>query len=333
MAKKAGRPKIAACNIVTGSPVAGIILYRLDFWTPRIEKNGRLWLAKPHEELVFETGLTPKQIKTGLLKLKELGFIKTERHLFNGRNVLHILVTEQGKIAIRDAMGEAENSGKGTLQNNPDGTVPIGPKGTVPIVPSGTIHIHGVQQGVLQGVHHGVSGVLTNAGDSEGTSPEKESDMATVKDVLSSGLSKRKPKGLSSLPYAWALEVADVTQGFVPPLTVGERKSLSSFASMIAPHDAEVVMRFAIRNWSTFVETARKEEGAFPLPEKPKVWFLAKYAATAVNMWLKSKNAPKKQEAKTVKKIQAAVQLIAPAQEEEKADMPSLSDILGDEEV
>lgn len=121
MAKKRERPHLARCIRVAGSMAAGHVMYRLMFWKPTREINGRMWFAKSIAELVYETGLTHKQVKTALSKLRKMGFIKTEQHLFHGRNVNHILVTAEFQKAMEADAGESlegllESSHEGLLE-------------------------------------------------------------------------------------------------------------------------------------------------------------------------------------------------------------------------
>ena len=92
-AKRKKTPKLRPCMQATGSPALQIVLYRIAYWEPDQECDGKLWIAKPQDELGWETGLSPEQIQGALTKLRALGLIETRQH-FQGLNVLHIHVTD-----------------------------------------------------------------------------------------------------------------------------------------------------------------------------------------------------------------------------------------------
>lgn len=117
--KRAERPHLARCVLMTGSLPAGILMYRLMVWKPTRQIGGRWWFAKSHDELQFETGLTLKQIRSALSLLREKDYIKTSQHIFQGRNLNHYLVTE---AFVQEF--------KKMAQEGPYGTTGVGPTGT-----------------------------------------------------------------------------------------------------------------------------------------------------------------------------------------------------------
>ena len=122
-AKKTTVPLIGCCiEAAGGSAPAGVVLYRIVFWTPGLEYDGKLWIAKSHAELRLETRLTPDQIRDALAKLRSLGLIETSRHHFAGRNVLHIHVTEACEAKL-EQVAEADPKQAVCPDSEPD---PIG---------------------------------------------------------------------------------------------------------------------------------------------------------------------------------------------------------------
>ncbi|CAA2141452.1 hypothetical protein [Hyphomicrobium sp. ghe19] len=126
--KKIKRPHMARCLLLAeGSFPAAHILYRLMVWPPKVEHNGRKWIAKSYEELQWETGLSKKQVRTGIAAPIKLGFVDTERHMFAGRNVNHFLLTPKFWKAFEDAaVGDQE----GTFEDAPEGTFGDAQEGT-----------------------------------------------------------------------------------------------------------------------------------------------------------------------------------------------------------
>lgn len=121
MSKPKQRPHLARCVLLTRNLPAAHVLYRLMFWKPTRVINGRKWIAKTHDELMFETALTLKQVKTGVAMLRKLGFIQTEQHQFYGRSVNHYLVTETFLKQVKE-VGEQPSTGPvGEAQTGPPG--------------------------------------------------------------------------------------------------------------------------------------------------------------------------------------------------------------------
>lgn len=105
MAKKKERfkPAMARCLKLCGGNIpAALVMYRLIFWKASIEHNGRKWIAKSHEDLIWETELSMGQVKTAVSYLRSQGWIDIERHLFAGRNLNHYLVTAKFRKAFEE---------------------------------------------------------------------------------------------------------------------------------------------------------------------------------------------------------------------------------------
>ena len=92
---------------ITGSVPAGILLAQILYWFRpdkkglvklRVKRNGRLLLAKSTKEWVEETGLTPKQVRSAMARLVDLGFVETKRHRFAGKVVVHVFLKEQAVL-------------------------------------------------------------------------------------------------------------------------------------------------------------------------------------------------------------------------------------------
>jgi hypothetical protein len=78
---------IARCITLAGSLPAGVLLYRIAWWNaqPKVEFGREFWIVHSHARWGLDTGLTPKQLKDAFAKLKKLGLIKTEKHLWEDR--------------------------------------------------------------------------------------------------------------------------------------------------------------------------------------------------------------------------------------------------------
>ncbi len=113
----------------------------------------------------------------------------------------------------------------------------------------------------------------------------------TVAEVLSEAQSKPQsaavPGKASSLEPVWRDAYALAFACFVPSLTVKERAQLKHFAKQCPGNAPPVaVLRFVVAHWAVFVGAAAADAGAYSLPGKPSVGFLAKHLGVAVNLWL-----------------------------------------------
>ena len=336
MAKKqAQRPIIGRCVEITGSPVAGIVLYRLIFWKPTRKHGGRLWIAKTHAELAFETGLTPKQVKTGLARLRELGLIQTSQHLFQGRNVGHVLVTGKCAEQLQGASGVVPD---GTTQEGPDGTGQGGPQGTAQAGPQGTASYTSYMQGESQGESQGYCGQSPARGTK--VSGKDSGEMAkiprstSVKDVILAhsspakiGTRLHKPDSFKALELAWKSTVSEEYDKFVPPLTQKQVGQLKLFRGKCPAGRAEQVMKHAVRHWIEFVKQVETEVGIKATPAEPNLDFLLKHAGVAVNLAASPKHPPEvTQEASVVIPAVQSVQLISESVDDEAPQ--TLEDLL-----
>jgi DNA-binding Lrp family transcriptional regulator len=76
-----------------------LVLSQLCYWSSsnqhgrcrmRVYRNGFHWMAKTIEELAEEIGLRPRQVRTALSSLAEVGIVIKDHFIFNGRRMLHL---------------------------------------------------------------------------------------------------------------------------------------------------------------------------------------------------------------------------------------------------
>jgi len=95
---------IAKCRQATGSGDTALLLLRIGFWMPKatIKFGGRLLIAKSNANWCEETGLSPKQCKTAMARLRQLQMVITERHIdcASSRNITHLRLTEYGRRVV-----------------------------------------------------------------------------------------------------------------------------------------------------------------------------------------------------------------------------------------
>lgn len=322
------RPYIGRCVLVAGSPAAGIVLYRLNFWKPTREINGRLWVAKSRAELMYETGLSEQQVKDALAKLRKDGLIQTSQHLFHGKNVMHVLITAKGSEVLKDPTGVVSNDPAQVVSGEP-----------AQAVSTDATSYTSYMQGESQGEHTGSSEQTLASAPSE---PMKETDKVnpeskpkSVKDVILGQSARKvlhKPDSAKSLEFLWKSLVSEVTGGYVS-VTQKQLGQLKHFMGKCPPGTSQDVLEFAVRNWIDFVKEAEVMAGLKSTPASPNLDFLLKHADVAVTLRAAAKAVPPtpKQEATKGVPCPQPLQLIAQADETEEAPktLEELMSIIG----
>jgi DNA-binding MarR family transcriptional regulator len=88
---------------MVGKVAQALILGQLNYWfspgedqqvRARCRRGGHLWVAKTHEDLATEIGLTARQTRNGVDNLRRRGLIHTEVHRFDGVPTLHLRFAE-----------------------------------------------------------------------------------------------------------------------------------------------------------------------------------------------------------------------------------------------
>lgn len=331
---KRQRPQIGRCIVVAGNVTAGIVLYRLSFWKPTREINGRLMFAKPRSELEFETGLTAKQVENALTLLRKKELIVTGQHQFHGRNVMHVAVT----AACHEALEQAGQSPQSGAPSPPGSGCSVPPdQGT-----SYTSYKHGVHQGGQQEeCELPLTGITGDAEDFAGgkdkvkkprysSAAEALANAGKLSPVTKSKM--HKPDGSKALELTWIKAVSGVTGKYVAPLTMKEIGLLTHIRKKCPPGKAADVIQHAVENWIAFVKRVEAEAGIKTTPSEPKLTFLLQYASVAVNMLYPPK-VKAKQEAKPVTtKPKPAVQLIADDEDDEIVTPEQLAAILNEDD-
>ncbi len=313
---------------IAGCHHAAILLERVQYWTPRtrVRRSDGAWIAKSRADLMRETGLTEKQVRTALEKLRNRDLIETSRHDFGGETILHLRLSDRGTILMRDA-GLLK-----TEQVAPEGYSAMAPEGQSAMALQG----HSLTQGDID------KGIYTSGFIPEKTSNEvfpgiailtkkkitgKQPDMTDTiprkglkaptplppapKAKLSSAdvLAKLQERGKGvpppkkgkklSLGAVWQDACAKTYPGeFHPGLTMQAQGQLSQLAKKLPGLDVENVIQSIISDWPSFTEKCAGEAKAFDVPLRPMVGFALKYVAQAANF--KAKPAKVQSEVGTV---------------------------------
>ncbi len=90
---------------MAGNAAGGLILSQLNYWTAdgrdgktrlRQYRDGFWWLAKAYEEFAEEMGLTPRQVRSAVDRLRGQDVIQTSTYRFNGLRTLHLRFADAG---------------------------------------------------------------------------------------------------------------------------------------------------------------------------------------------------------------------------------------------
>lgn len=96
------KPLLARCRVATQNANAADLLYRIAYWMPKakIVHRGLNWMANSAAQWCQQTGLSLDQYRRAIALLRTLGLVETEQHLFFGKAVTHVRLTDHGCAAI-----------------------------------------------------------------------------------------------------------------------------------------------------------------------------------------------------------------------------------------
>jgi hypothetical protein len=98
---------------IAGGAAEALVLGRICFWfsagkdgncRAQIKRREKIWIAKSCDELAEEVGLSERQVRRAIDRLRKRGMIETFAGWFGGRKVLHLA---PGYAAINDAQSVA----------------------------------------------------------------------------------------------------------------------------------------------------------------------------------------------------------------------------------
>ena len=103
------------------------------------------------------------------------------------------------------------------------------------------------------------------------------------------------PDNIPCLQGTWFTAMQETYPGQFLDLTKAEEAMLHGIAKRGCHgglgFDRTVDMfDYTIRNWSVFTRRAERDQGAYNLPDEPRIEFLVKYVRTAVNTWMSHNN-------------------------------------------
>lgn len=320
----------------TKSTTATLMAQRVVFWVLKtkagVDIDGTRWVVNSLAQWMADTGMSKQQVRDGLKVLKTQQLIKVENRGWRGKVMMHVTLTERGRML---ALGEAACSpqhGPCSPQHNEwsiehngwsiehgqdhhgesHGEIQIEAQGAAPPMEACATATEPVKGQAVDGVDQGM--------EAQGDMPKFSGSVAdivaqaqTTKPIAVSGDKASK----LSLVYRQAWHEAYAEMG--PALTLKEQGQLKMACKHWKPFEPGQVVRHTVLNWQTFTAKAASDAGAYNVPGKPTVPFLLKYAAIAGQLFAQASKA------ETVTKPNP-VQVIAP--EPEKSDKASLSEVL-----
>ena len=165
---------------------AGVLLYRIAFWQPRATRrldDGAPFIARTAEEWCGdETGLTAKQYRRALKRLRDDGHVESEYAVFGTRRMLHVRLSGG---AMWDLVGQGDQAQEGVVPRAPQGAVSR-PCGATPLGPLGPTDITMQQTSNNKGDDPMDSHPIGSkrGGDAKALMAAFETDKPTLEDLL-----------------------------------------------------------------------------------------------------------------------------------------------------
>jgi hypothetical protein len=269
---------------LAGDLCSGMLLSQLAYWWRpsrdggtklRVERGGKLWLAKSRADMMRDCGLTEWQLRRSLERLRSLGLVEQEVHLFQNRTTLHLhlrvdvlegLLRERA-CAVQECIDErtAQDRSGGTLKTSAEeSSRPYDAEITAEPIAE-------------------VAGEPAEDGGG-GTRRER---VATSREILRRMRERREQVGtratVPAMALLWKRRVGVMYGEFTKDLTrqeLGQLKLLLAKLGEGAPRALDLVLT----NWGRFAFEARARYGLKVVPERPVVGFVLKYHDIAVQL-------------------------------------------------
>jgi hypothetical protein len=313
----APKPNLEDFIELTGEDRTGRALYRLWRWQPHthIVRDGRRWVAWSRARWEQELHLTPQQFRLVLEKLSncETPLILRKRYLRHGKVTMHLALSDECIIIL--ANGPKHPNGSGSKHPNGSGSkhpnllyknTKKEPKdrtktasGFAVAIPEAgkTDKISGENKACIPkayGYHHEDGGKIIPFPKGQGGP-----DMSTTSEigakfaaVPKKAIDTLKADKVASLEFVWCEGFKNLGH-VAPAVTSKVRGQFKHLIKVFPAGQAPGVLAYALEHWFDVTYAAEKHAGAFKSPEFPEIGYLVKFQHVAVELWLKSKAAPK----------------------------------------
>jgi hypothetical protein len=297
---------------LTGDLASGVLLSQLVYWFRpskggktklRAHASGRLVLAKSRAELMAECGLTEWKLRAAMDKLKALGLVDSEVHLFNGKTCPFLFLYEDRLAQMILQVGIEETS------------VPVLRKPTKRLggsIPTG-------REDSYQPLQETTTETLTETTSAAATPPppdsepsfditveeeekgeeigklihgdfRKEGTVATLEEIQKRMAEKKAAVpaasaggSISPLVMLWKKRVSTITGGYVKDLTKQELGQLKLLGKQLGI-EALTTMDWMLTNWAEFAFETKALKGLGAVPSQPVIGFLLKYHDVAMQL-------------------------------------------------
>ena len=235
-----------------------ILLYRVLYWIGRtkVVKKGKAWVVRSHLDWVDELGLSIKQVKCAVARLRDRGIIETETHLFANKAVNHLRIRDR----FRALLGLPVETHQGPDTKDPAGATPV--KGSL-------------DQEIITDTLSGINECAHEEPDKEVQEMKLPKGLSTA-EVLAQSKSMKKlhqPDTIGGLALIWKEAVGEASGKFVPNLNGEQMGQLKHLMKTVPDGNTEKVIRYVIAHWVDFALQAKQEAGLSTVPEAPHIGF------------------------------------------------------------
>jgi len=263
---------------LTGSMTSAVLLSRLYSWFTvdyhklRVQREGKMWLAKKHAEWTIDCGLTRQEIRTAEKRLTELGVLERKVWKFDGEPTAHyhLDVEHLKQVLWLPATNGMVASNQTVVASNQ--SITVGSNQPTKIKSSKYRSDAIASQKEVGG----------DMADKTAREVQKE-----IEKKISESPSKPLKVNAKNLSLYWRQQIPKYFDvGFMKSHTMKELGMLSQYIKTTGVH-AVPAMEWAIRQWSEFRYRVKEELGD-ETTSKPSVGSLLKGCTVAVEGYLKA---------------------------------------------
>ena len=278
----------------------------LRFKLARKAYNGRDWTAQAHIAFHNETGASIDQICRALTLLRKQDFIKSEQHMFQGKNINHFWLTDKGEAVFAECGGVGKSAHLPT-EGGPQICAPgVGKSaypgvGKIAVLNRDSLISHTNSQTSLGGLKPSekFEECEINSVSEEENQMNLKSMLGTSPELMKKAFEKtHNPDKKLAYEIAWKKGVGNHTGAYVSDISALDRKKLHAFVKTCPAGKAHDILDFVLSAWGYFAENAKVAAGLKGYPADPSVGFLLVHRAQAIALWDKAqKKAAQKVEA------------------------------------
>jgi hypothetical protein len=320
-------PLFTAMEATGDHVTSACLLMRIAYWWPKavLERDGHRWIAKTREEWMLETRFTLEQYKGALARLKSRGLVVTEQHIFAGRAVTFLRLTDQGCMGLKAPPGWSVKTPPGRCLETPPNTVSYSSE--LHTETSNEVSSAGSASASEVDSNTEVSGEMKITGKTAAEIAEKFKNAGASKAPLN------KPDSAKILAHIWQTTVAKTYSKFVPEFTLKQLGQMKQLLKLWPPGKGVEIMAVVLSNWGSFAADVKTQTGQSSVATTPNVDFLVKHAVAAANYALDFMQ-PKGDETVMLspsKPEPTPVQSIAQKPKPQKASLDELMGIINEE--